>query len=78
MKMIVSALIALSLLTSIAAPASALDAKEFWQQQDAITTERSAPAGPAGQSRGSCRTPASTRTQKSQPQFDVTDHGELP
>ena len=34
MKMIVSALIALSLLTSIAAPASALDAKEFWQQQD--------------------------------------------
>ena len=34
MKTIVSALIALSLLTSIAAPASALDAKEFWQQQD--------------------------------------------
>jgi hypothetical protein len=34
MKMIVSALIALSLLTSIAAPASALDSKEFWQQQD--------------------------------------------
>jgi hypothetical protein len=34
MKTIVSALIALSLVTAIAAPASAFDAKEFWQQQD--------------------------------------------
>jgi hypothetical protein len=34
MKIIVSTLIALSLLTSITAPASALDTKEFWQQQD--------------------------------------------
>ena len=34
MKIIASTLIALSLLTSIAAPARALDAKEFWQQQD--------------------------------------------
>ena len=34
MKIIAFTLIALSLLTSIAAPASALDAKEFWQQQD--------------------------------------------
>ena len=34
MKTIASALIALSLITAIAAPASALDSKEFWQQQD--------------------------------------------
>ena len=35
MKIILaSALITLSLLTAIAAPASAFDAKEFWQQQD--------------------------------------------
>ena len=34
MKTIVSALVALSLLTAITAPASALDSKEFWQQQD--------------------------------------------
>ena len=34
MKIVASALIALSLLMSIAAPVSALDAKEFWQQQD--------------------------------------------
>jgi len=31
---IASALIALSLITAVAAPASAFDAKEFWQQQD--------------------------------------------
>jgi len=29
-----SALIALSLLTTVAAPASAFDSKEFWEQQD--------------------------------------------
>jgi hypothetical protein len=29
-----SALIALSLLTTIAAPASAFDSKQFWEQQD--------------------------------------------
>ena len=35
MKIIVaSALIALSLLTTIAAPAGAFDSKEFWEQQD--------------------------------------------
>jgi hypothetical protein len=34
MKTIASALIALSIVTAIAAPASALDAKEFFQQQD--------------------------------------------
>jgi hypothetical protein len=35
MKIIIaSALMALSLLSAIAAPASALDVKEFWQQQD--------------------------------------------
>jgi hypothetical protein len=34
MKTIASALIALFLITAIAAPASAFDAKEFWQQQD--------------------------------------------
>jgi acid phosphatase class B len=34
MKTIASALIALSLVSAIAAPASALDSKEFWQQQD--------------------------------------------
>jgi hypothetical protein len=35
MKTIVSALIALSVLSGIAvAPASALDAKTFWEQQD--------------------------------------------
>jgi hypothetical protein len=31
---IASALITLSLITAVAAPASAFDAKEFWQQQD--------------------------------------------
>ena len=30
----ITALIALSLITAVAAPASAFDAKEFWQQQD--------------------------------------------
>jgi hypothetical protein len=34
MKTIVSALIALSVLAGIAAPASAFDAKTFWAQQD--------------------------------------------
>lgn len=34
MKTIVSALIALSVLAGIAAPASALDAKRFYEQQD--------------------------------------------
>ncbi len=34
MKTIVSALIALSVLAGIAAPASALDKESFWQQQD--------------------------------------------
>ena len=34
MKTIVSALIALSVLAGIAAPASALDAKQFYEQQD--------------------------------------------
>jgi hypothetical protein len=34
MKTIVSALIALSVLTSVAAPASAFDAKSFWELQD--------------------------------------------
>jgi hypothetical protein len=33
MKTIVSALIALSVLAGIAAPASAFDAKTFWEQQ---------------------------------------------
>ena len=36
MKTIASALIALSLITAIAAPASAFDNKEFWQQQDRL------------------------------------------
>ena len=31
---IASALITLSFVTAIAAPASAFDAKEFWEQQD--------------------------------------------
>jgi hypothetical protein len=31
---IASALITLSLITAVAAPASAFDAKQFWQQQD--------------------------------------------
>ena len=35
MKTIVSALIALSVLAGVAAPASALDAKTFYEQQDA-------------------------------------------
>jgi hypothetical protein len=35
MKTIVSALIALSVLAGIAAPASALDARSFYDQQDA-------------------------------------------
>jgi hypothetical protein len=34
MKTIVSALIALSLISAIAGPASAFDAKQFWQQQE--------------------------------------------
>jgi hypothetical protein len=34
MKTIVSALIALSVLAGLAAPASALDAKQFYEQQD--------------------------------------------
>ena len=34
MKIIVSALVALSVLASIAAPASAFDAKSFYGQQD--------------------------------------------
>jgi hypothetical protein len=34
MKTIASALIALSLIAAIAAPASAFDSKKFWQQQD--------------------------------------------
>jgi hypothetical protein len=34
MKTIVATLIALSMLAGIAAPASALDAKKFWEQQD--------------------------------------------
>jgi hypothetical protein len=34
MKTIVSALIALSVLASVAAPASALDAKSFYEQAD--------------------------------------------
>jgi hypothetical protein len=35
MKIIVSTLIALSVLAGIAAPANALDAKTFWEHQDA-------------------------------------------
>jgi hypothetical protein len=34
MKTIVSALIALSVLAGIAGPASALDTKAFWEQQE--------------------------------------------
>jgi hypothetical protein len=34
MKTIVSALIALSVIAGIAAPATAMDAKTFWEQQD--------------------------------------------
>lgn len=34
MKTIAAALIALSVLAGIAAPASALDAKTFWDEQD--------------------------------------------
>jgi hypothetical protein len=34
MKSIVSALIALSVLTAVAAPASAFDAKSFFEQQE--------------------------------------------
>ena len=34
MKTIVSALIALSVLAGVAAPANALDTKTFWEQQD--------------------------------------------
>jgi hypothetical protein len=34
MKIIISALVALSVLASIAGPAAALDAKSFWDQQD--------------------------------------------
>jgi hypothetical protein len=34
MKTILSALLALSVLAGIAAPASAFDSKTFWEQQD--------------------------------------------
>ena len=34
MKTIVSALVALSVLTSVAAPANAIDAKAFYEQMD--------------------------------------------
>jgi hypothetical protein len=34
MKIIVAALLALSVLAGIAAPASAFDAKSFWEQQE--------------------------------------------
>ena len=34
MKIIISALVALSVLASIAGPAAAFDAKTFWDQQD--------------------------------------------
>jgi hypothetical protein len=34
MKIIASALIALSIITSIAAPASAFDARQFWDHYD--------------------------------------------
>jgi hypothetical protein len=34
MKTIASALIALSLITAMAGPASAFTAKDFWEQQD--------------------------------------------
>lgn len=34
MKIIVSALVALSVIAGIVAPASALDAKAFWDQQE--------------------------------------------
>lgn len=34
MKLIISALTALSVLASIVAPASALDARQFWDQYD--------------------------------------------
>jgi hypothetical protein len=34
MKMIISALIALSVLAGVAGPASALDAKQFYEQQE--------------------------------------------
>jgi hypothetical protein len=34
MKMIISALVALSVLTGVAASASAFDAKSFYEQQD--------------------------------------------
>jgi len=37
MKTIVSALIALSVLAGIAAPASAMDAKTFYEQQDRVS-----------------------------------------
>jgi hypothetical protein len=38
MKMIVSALIALSVIAGVAAPASALDAKQFYEQLDRQTS----------------------------------------
>jgi hypothetical protein len=34
MKAILSAIIVLSVMAGVAAPASAFDAKSFWQQQD--------------------------------------------
>ena len=37
MKMIVSALLALTVLAGVAAPASALDAKTFFEQQERAT-----------------------------------------
>ena len=43
MKTIVSALIALSVLAGVAAPASALDAKTFYEQQDRMSYGRLAP-----------------------------------
>ncbi len=68
MKTIASALIALSLITAIAAPASALDSKEFWQQQDQ--------RGPAGD-------PCGPGLRSAANEFgsgwdDLTNHGELP
>ena len=53
MKTIVSALIALSVLAGIAAPASALDAKTFYEQQDACPTDAT-----VGSWRGSRHDPA--------------------
>ena len=43
MKAIVSTLIALSILAGLAAPASAFDAKSFYEQQERQPTERALP-----------------------------------